>query len=269
MGGSSSPTYNQAGLSNLANVSGNNIPTNFGVGESGYNASQNAIDSLAGQGAYAQKAAQGGVTWDQLLEANSSAPIAAGGQYNNTIQPYVSAALQTGFDPQKALYAKQFQQQQDQNAASAAASGVSTSPYGAGLAQQANQNFDINWQNQQLARQNQAAQTASTLTGAGMGALSSGFGTAANLAQTGENALSTGAGTLQSLYQALASMGQGQTSTSTQAGQALLNAINQAYGNTNQAYSNSVANQQVQNQQQSQGLGGIGSLLGTIIGKLT
>lgn len=66
--------------------------------------------------------------------------------------------LQTGFDPQNALYNRTFQQNQQQNLASEAAQGVASSPYGAGLTNQANENFNIDWQNQQLQRQLAAMQ---------------------------------------------------------------------------------------------------------------
>lgn len=66
--------------------------------------------------------------------------------------------LQTGFDPQNALYNRTFQQNQQQNLASEEAQGVGSSPYGAGLTNQANENFNIDWQNQQLQRQLAAMQ---------------------------------------------------------------------------------------------------------------
>ena len=65
----------------------------------------------------------------------------------------MTQALQQGFDPQNALYNRQFGLQQQQNLASQAMSGVGQSPYAAGLTAQGNENFNIDWQNQQLARQ--------------------------------------------------------------------------------------------------------------------
>lgn len=77
--------------------------------------------------------------------------------------------LQTGFDPQKALYNQQFQQQQDQQQALNAMNGVAGSPYAAGVTGNQDQNFNINWQNAQLGRQVQALgaydQAASTYAG--------------------------------------------------------------------------------------------------------
>ena len=231
MGGSSSPTFNQAGLSNLSNVAGNNIPTNFAAGQQGYDASQNGID------------------WMKQNSGQADAMAWQGRDWNSILKPQAYNILSQGSDPQGALQAKLFQQQQDQGMAANAAAGTANTPYGAGLAQQGNQNFDINWQNQQLQRQATADQTAMGLSGAGMGALTQGLGAD------------------QSFMQALSGMGLNQTNAATSAGQALLNAINQAYGNTNQAYGNSIQQSNIQNQQQSQGLGGIGSLLGTLAGK--
>lgn len=108
---------------------------------------------------------------------NAPASTAAGSALTTTgtnTLPFVNQTLQTGFDPQNALYAQQFQQNQDQTRASNAAAGVATTPYGAGLENQSNQNFDINWQNQQLGRQGQAANTASTLESGAGGAASTG-----------------------------------------------------------------------------------------------
>lgn len=113
--------------------------------------------------------------------------------------------LQTGFDPQSALYARTQQQLQDQVRAGEAARGVATSPYGAGLENQAMSNFNIDWQNAQLGRQATAGQAASALTGAGGTAIDQGQQLAA--AAPGQF--------LQSAmmpYQAYNTIGQGQNS---------------------------------------------------------
>lgn len=66
--------------------------------------------------------------------------------------------LNTGFDPRSALYNRTFQQNQQENMAANEAYGLGSSPYAAGLTNQANENFNIDWQNQQLQRQLQALQ---------------------------------------------------------------------------------------------------------------
>lgn len=74
--------------------------------------------------------------------------------------------LKTGFDPQNALYNRTQQQLTDQLRAANAASGLSSSPYGAGLEGQGLSNFNIDWQNNLLNRMNTAAGGAATLQGA-------------------------------------------------------------------------------------------------------
>ena len=92
--------------------------------------------------------------------------IAAGQQLLNLggmAQPLATQISQTAFDPQSALYNQQYQQNQQQVNAVNAQNGVAGSPFGAGLAQQSGQNFNLNWQNNQLARQAQGAGAISTL----------------------------------------------------------------------------------------------------------
>lgn len=143
------------------------------------------------------------------------------GQYN----PYALQALEQGFDPQKALYGVQSQQNTDKTRAANAASGVSTSPYGAALEAQSGRDFDLNWQQTQLQRELTAAQTAGTLgqtqtnilgaanqagsTAAGLGNTAAGFGsTAAGLGSTAGGLGNTAAG----LYGAAQGFGSGATS---------------------------------------------------------
>jgi hypothetical protein len=211
-----------------------------------------------GQGAAPPNIAGSTGLGNQLTQAGSSAlPLAT--QPYNTMAPYASQALQTAFDPQQALYAKMFQQQQDQNNASLSQSGVATTPYGAGLMQQGNQNFDIAWQQAQLANQSQGANTASTLFGSGVSGLSGILGAAGGAGQTGQN-LQTAP--QQQVIQDLLNYLGANTANSA----AWANATNQNMGATNQMY-NTQANQQIaQNQQTAQGLGGLGSLVGQLGG---
>jgi hypothetical protein len=134
-------------------------------------------------------------------------------QIPGTTQPLINAGnqvLQTGFDPQGALYTQQFQQQQDQQNAAAAMNGVAGSPYAAGLSNDANMRFNTNWQNNQLQRQLQALSGAGTAFGQAdtnleglqstgvndFNALTSGaVNNASNLISTGFNAQNAGAQT--------------------------------------------------------------------------
>ena len=88
--------------------------------------------------------------------------------------PYSTNLLNSGFDPQSALYNRTVQQLQDQTRAGLEARGLSMSPYGAGVEGQTMGNFNIDWQNNQLQRQLAAAQGAGGLVGAGGGAMTTG-----------------------------------------------------------------------------------------------
>lgn len=81
------------------------------------------------------------------------------GQYNvgqgisglaNPLSGYAGQVMNTAFDPQQALYTQTLQNTEQQQNAQNAASGVGGTPYGAGLSNQALQNFNIGWQQQQL-----------------------------------------------------------------------------------------------------------------------
>jgi hypothetical protein len=93
---------------------------------------------------------------------------------------YAQHMLDTGFDPQGQLYDREYQKMQDQQNAINSMYGVSSSPYGAGLAGDASRNFNIDWQNQQLQRQMAALQ--------GFGGFQSGItGNLSTLLNTGGN----------------------------------------------------------------------------------
>ena len=108
-------------------------------GAAGAMATANQVAQL-GQGV-----GQNDLTMASGLQAGGQTALGAAGQ-----------VLNTGFDPQQALYNRTLQQTTDSTNANNAAYGLSNSPYGAGVADQANSNFNIDWQNQQLSRQLQA-----------------------------------------------------------------------------------------------------------------
>lgn len=120
------------------------------------------LSNLAGQqaGAYGQQAG--------LAGAQQRALYGAAGQ-----------VAQTAFDPQQALYSRTQQQLADQVRAGQAARGLGVSPVGGAEENQAMSNFNIDWQNQQLARQAQGLQAMGygSMAGAQQGQL-----TGANLA---------------------------------------------------------------------------------------
>lgn len=86
--------------------------------------------------------------------------------------PYANQILSTGFDPQSSLYNQLQQQTLDQSNATNSMYGLGSSPYGAGVANQNLSGFNINWQNQQLQRELQAAQGYGSILNAPVQALS-------------------------------------------------------------------------------------------------
>jgi hypothetical protein len=114
--------------------------------------------------------------------AISQANQAAGNLYG-----YGNQVLNTGFDPQSALFNQlQNQVSQQANAANAAA-GLGGSGYGASNTSNTLSNFDINWQNQQLGRQTQALGAAEPAFTTASGLLPGALQAAGNAANIGEN----------------------------------------------------------------------------------
>lgn len=165
-----------------------------------------------------------------LINSGAVPGMLAGAQtgsnyFNQTVAPALSGApgalagsanqvLNTGFDPQQALYNQQSGQARDAANVANAGAGISGTPYGASVAANAQNNFNLNWQNQQLARQQQALQSAGAgFTNAGnVGqGLTQGYAQAGALPYTagttiGNNALS-GVNSLQSILSGQANLG--------------------------------------------------------------
>lgn len=183
--------------------------------------------AMAGSQALAQQAASRAPGYaDQLQQAY--APL----------QDASNRLLQTGFDPQQALYNRTAQNLLSQQNAINALSGVGTSPYGAGVTGQTMENFNIDWQNQQLQRQAQAAGAAGQLTGMLPGFQSQALG---GLQQ---------AQGMQAAPANLAAQQAQQNLAATQAGGNLLNALSQGAGGLAQGLSA----QQMANLGQAQGM---------------
>ena len=129
------------------NLPGQVIP---GVQTQVNNLVNNPYTAQAQTSANASGAALGQLAPQQTAAANSM--FGAGNQALGA----GNSVLATGFDPQNALYAQQYQQMQDQQNAMNAQNGVAGSPYAAGLSGQAGQNFNMNWLNNQLGRETTA-----------------------------------------------------------------------------------------------------------------
>ncbi len=158
-----------SGIGNLGqyNVAANLLPQY-------QNIAQNIVNNpYAGQ--YMQGAGAGGA----LGMGSGVNAYGAGGQITgNALSqlPDVNALLSLGFDPQNALYSKLQQQNTDQTRAGLSASGVGTTPYGQGIANQSNQNFNLGWQNNLLSRASQGAGAAGGLLSNIGGAVNTGQG---------------------------------------------------------------------------------------------
>jgi hypothetical protein len=96
---------------------------------------------------------------------------------------YANQVMQEGFDPQNEYYDRSASRLQNQMRASQGARGVTMTPYGAGLENEGMSNFNIDWRNQELARQSQAANSASQLWNQGGQAIQGGQQLASSVPQ--------------------------------------------------------------------------------------
>ena len=183
--------------------------------------------------------------------------------------PYAQSTLQTAFDPQNALYAQQYQANNDAVNASLASRGLATTPYGAGVQNQSDINFNNQWENQQLGRQQTGGNRHSSQARLNAGATGSGSTTGLNLAGAGAALPYSTANTIN--QNALNAYGQLGGIQNPQIADFLqyLGLGNQSAGVNNQNYANQITAQQNQfNQQQTLGknLGSSISGLGTYFG---
>jgi len=118
--------------------------------------------------------------------------------------------LRTAFDPQNALYNRTLQQTRDQTLAGLSATGVGNSPYGAGVLGQTLGNFNIDWRNNQLAREQSGLQSYGQYLGQGGNAYSA----AGNLGSAGAQAWLTGSSLPYSTYNGIQNAGLGALGTS-------------------------------------------------------
>jgi hypothetical protein len=148
--------YNNYNLANLSQYGQQSLDQGL--------ANQSIYTPMLTQGAYNASGALG--TLGQQLGG------ASGTEFNAANQIY-----NTAFDPQSALFNQLSNQQQQQSGATNSMYGLGSSGVGAGIANQNQQNFDINWQNQQLGRQTQ-----------GLQAIGQAYGQAGQLGQAGAQA---------------------------------------------------------------------------------
>lgn len=165
---------NGVGTTTVGNFNANAQPYQLG-GEPQSDVNTQALMNIMARGNPFQNTAQ-----NASMVAGQQA-YGAGGQaisQGNNMYSGANAVMNTAFDPQQTLYNKLQQQNTDQTNANEAQRGITMSPYGAGVANESNKNFNIDWQNQQLQRQESGLQSAGT-----------GNTTGANLQSTGVNQL--------------------------------------------------------------------------------
>ena len=237
------PAYQYQGMSqaDTGALSGAQNLTNYA--QQNYPQFQSAVNNVT-SGAYGAP---------QIQNAGNTA-ISAG----NSVVPYATQALQTGFDPQNAAYNQGFAQQNQQSAVNNAANGVSGSPYAAGVQNAGDQAYNLAWQKQQLANQQAGANTATGLLGAQNAGASTGANLLTSIPQAQLGALS-----------ALNTAGGQSTAVQQQTVQDLLSYLsggtsaNNAATNQYSAQANAALGQQGIN---NQGLAGLGQLGGTLLG---
>jgi hypothetical protein len=185
---------NQAGqdtnynnLTSLLNTQGTNLLNTATPGYNQlYNSSQTNPFYGAAQAGAGQVAQAGqGVGQSQIASGQQLGGLASLAPYFATQGATQGGAagnqiLNTGFDPQGALYTQQYGQMQDQQNAINAMNGVAGSPFAAGVTGQAGQNFNTSWLNNQLGRES----TALGAFDSNLGQLSSDYASGVNAGNT-------------------------------------------------------------------------------------
>lgn len=162
-GGSSQPYYTPSGLSGTDMGWQNAFANEQAIaGQTAGNTNPMYAQSLAQQQGinyqpFIQAGQQAGQQYGQLA-TQAGQQAAMYGQGAQGAQQAQQQIYQSAFDPQQALYDRTQGQLQDQVRAGQAARGLGVSGVGAGLEDQAMSNFNIDWQNNQLARQQQGIQ---------------------------------------------------------------------------------------------------------------
>ena len=208
---------------------------------------------------YAGQAVQGAQNAGQAMQGQGYQNINTANMFASVpgqLSPAIQATLNTAYDPQQQLYKQEHQQAMDQSNAQLAQSGLSYTPWAAGVDSNASNTFNTNWLQTQLGREQTGAQTVSSLLGAGEGAATTG----ANLGAQGAGQIATGAAlpykTQTGINTDTAAALGNLTAAQQQQVQDYINYYNAATGNTNAAISSGQANNQY-----ASGIGsGIGSM---------
>ena len=135
------------------------MPNQAGAAQGAYN----AIGGLEAMPNYAANAANSANSGLSGFANNGGYDPAGTVNYGQTISqlpqqylPYAQTLLNEGFNTNNDVYGRAAHNLTEQVRASQGARGIQTSPYGAGLENEAMGNFNLDWQNAQLGRMSQA-----------------------------------------------------------------------------------------------------------------
>lgn len=212
------------------------------------------LNNISDQGLY-QSYQQANAINYQPYQQQQNQLGASYGQAGQQLQQAGQQMYQTAFDPQQALYNRTQQQVGDQANAISSMYGLGQSGAGAGMAQQANENFNIDWQNQQLQRQTQGAQGMAALSQAGLGDQAQ----ASQIPLTAQQYIAAQPGANSSAY--ASGLATAMAPYQQQQNQAIPY-MNYGSGAGANAYANTLQGNQFQAQQQAGALQGLGNAVG-------
>ncbi len=169
-----------------------------------------------------------------------------------------SSLLNTAFDPQNALFARTQGQLTDATNAQLARSGVASSPYGAGVANKAESDFLIDWQNNQLSRELAGLSGYDT----NLGSVGQAQGRAGELGTAGAAATQQGAALPYNAYNSMQGAGlEALSGASSLAGDAVRSGVGYlGYDTAN--YGNQLGQYNAENKGWGDMFGGIGDIFG-------
>lgn len=190
MQGTDATALNAAGQQGLQ-YAAPTLGMDLAQGQQAWNQAQSLIPQATAGLGYAPGVLNTGLNNANTSWGQSQATLGAANSAANTGLEAGGQILNTAFDPQQALYNQQYQQMMEQTNAINAQNGVSGSPFAAGLGAQNANNFNINWQNAQLGRQEGALgafdSAASTAFGDINSTLSTGASDYSNLSSSAVN----------------------------------------------------------------------------------
>lgn len=238
--GSSIYQYPSSGAASSGAIGGTQQLANAGTASQGlYNT---ALGSNAGLTTGTNYSNQQGVDSGNAITQNTQSQGLGG---------LASSALATGFNQNNALYNQELGQINDQTNSGLAARGLAMSPYAAGVQGQTDTNFNNTWNNQLLQNESTAAGTASTLDNT----YNSGMSTGAQVSQgAADNSLSS-----------LSSLLSSGNLSSSQLQSAIGDYLSYLTGGTSASSAQASAQNQAA-QIDNQGLAGLGSLGGSLLG---